>query len=802
MKVDIQTLLMVQSMSAVIQVIALAGQNRVAKVYRGHGWMILGNAFLALAYLFVSLGDFRIIGIVTIIGNSALFVLGLLAIAAGVYRFLGDRRLPLWLVIIDTVLVLGSIAIAGADVGSGIRKIGISLALGLTAAVVARALLSGRNASFRASARLLAGAFVALSVGFAARIAMTLAAGMRSEAIFDSSPSQTAFYFVTMVFSLLLTFGYVIMTNQRLDAENAEVRANLELVFDTSPDAVLITRLEDGKLVAFNEAFSNYTGFSKSEAVGKSLLDLGIWANADERRGFVAELVAKGRCGNRELTFRRKDGGSLVGLVSAKVFRLDDSPHILSVTHDISNRKAAETALRDSEAKFREMADLLPQIVFETDAEGRITYVNRQAYPICGYSVDDGIIGANALDFYAPEDRPRAIATFERKFDGVATGNNEFRIARKDGTIFPALVYATPVMREGKAAGLRGIIVDISAQKRAEEEIGRLAHQLELERDYAQASASIDALTRVANRRQFDEVLRSDFFRLKRTDEPLSLIMLDIDHFKNYNDEYGHLAGDECLRTIGETLKKIVARAHDKVARYGGEEFAVIMPETGARGAFVIAERIRKAVEGQSIPNVAASVSHGVTVSLGVVTAYPSELAAPEKVIELADEALYSAKRKGRNRVESSSYSAASDSAGRPGKANLVRLVWSANDECGNPAIDAQHKELFDNSNAILEALLRDDPKSLCLRRVEDLFAHVAAHFRDEEEILLAAQYPALAAHAEMHAALLAKASGIARRFESDEAAVGELFSFLVYEVIAQHLLLEDKKYFAYVGLS
>jgi diguanylate cyclase (GGDEF)-like protein/hemerythrin-like metal-binding protein/PAS domain S-box-containing protein len=802
MTVNIPTLMLVQSVSAVVQVLGLAGQYKVAKVYRGHGWVILGNAFLALAFLLVSLGDSRYIGIMSIVGNSGLFVLGLLAIVDGIYRFLGEKYLPPWLVLVDAVLVLGSIFFSGPHVDSGLRRLGLSLALGLTSAVAARALLSKAHPAFRASARLLAAAFVAESLGFAARIGWTLATGICAVPLFDSSPVQVAFFFSMMILDLLITFGYIIMTNQRLEGESSEARANLELVFDTSPDAVLITTLEEGRLVAINEAFTSYTGFSGNEALGNSLLDLGVWVDAEERRGFVGELLAKGRLANREFTFRRKDGGSLVGLVSAKVFRLDEVPHILSVTHDISNRKAAETALRESETKFREMADLLPQIVFETDAEGRLAYVNRQAYPICGYAEDDDVIGVSALDLFVPEDRDRAIAAFARRVDGLAAGNNEYRIARKDGTIFPALVYATPVTRGGRVAGLRGIIVDISAQKRAEEEIGRLAHQLELERDYAQASASIDALTRVANRRQFDEVLRGDFFRLKRSNEPLSLIMLDIDHFKKYNDEYGHLAGDECLRSIGETLKRIVARAHDKVARYGGEEFAVIMPETGARGAFVIAERIRKAVEELSIAHVASPVSPWVTVSLGLVTVSPSGLAAPEKVIELADKALYEAKRRGRNRVERSSYSAGDNPSHGPGKPQLVRLVWSANDESGNPAIDAQHKELFDSANAILEALLGDDPKSECLPRVEVLVAHIADRFGVEEEILRAAQFPGLAVHCRIHAALLDKAKSIAERFESDDAVVGELFSFLVYEVIAQHMLLEDKKFFAYVGHS
>ena len=128
---------------------------------------------------------------------------------------------------------------------------------------------------------------------------------------------------------------------------------------------------------------------------------------------------------------------------------------------------------------------------------------------------------------------------------------------------------------------------------------------------------------------------------MKRSGSTLSLIMLDVDHFKKFNDSYGHLAGDDCLRQIGTTLKTIIARAPDIVARYGGEEFVVILPETVALGAEALAERIRKAIEALAIPHSASETAEYVTVSLGVVTVHTTGLTAPEQVVALADEALY-----------------------------------------------------------------------------------------------------------------------------------------------------------------
>jgi diguanylate cyclase (GGDEF)-like protein len=127
--------------------------------------------------------------------------------------------------------------------------------------------------------------------------------------------------------------------------------------------------------------------------------------------------------------------------------------------------------------------------------------------------------------------------------------------------------------------------------------------------------------------------------------------MLDVDRFKKYNDNYGHLAGDECLRQVGTTLKTIVGRLSDIVARYGGEEFVAILTETNLKGATALAERIRKGVEALTIPHSGSDIAEFVTVSLGVVTAYPNRMDSPEQLVSLADEAMYSAKKGGRNRT-------------------------------------------------------------------------------------------------------------------------------------------------------
>lgn len=174
---------------------------------------------------------------------------------------------------------------------------------------------------------------------------------------------------------------------------------------------------------------------------------------------------------------------------------------------------------------------------------------------------------------------------------------------------------------------------------------------LKLRTDLLEAQASIDALTGVPNRRRFDEVFQQEWRRAARNLLPLSLLMIDVDHFKHYNDHYGHGAGDECLRQVAMALCAAQLRPGDFVARYGGEEFAVILPGCHSAGARVIGERIRLIVEALTLPHVASPSGPCVSISLGCATAKPAAGGNASDLFMRADSALYEAKQAGRNHV-------------------------------------------------------------------------------------------------------------------------------------------------------
>jgi diguanylate cyclase (GGDEF)-like protein len=180
---------------------------------------------------------------------------------------------------------------------------------------------------------------------------------------------------------------------------------------------------------------------------------------------------------------------------------------------------------------------------------------------------------------------------------------------------------------------------------------------IERERELSEAIAKLkelsqqDDLTGIHNRRYFDEALASECKRAIRANYPISLLLVDVDHFKRLNDLYGHLVGDECLRRVAERMSKTLRRTSDLVARYGGEEFGVILPNSDEKSATTVAEMLRSAVEDLKIPNEGSSVSDYLTLSVGACTRNGADITTPEEMIHAADKALYRAKCQGRNRV-------------------------------------------------------------------------------------------------------------------------------------------------------
>ncbi len=195
------------------------------------------------------------------------------------------------------------------------------------------------------------------------------------------------------------------------------------------------------------------------------------------------------------------------------------------------------------------------------------------------------------------------------------------------------------------AAYLRQRLLDFDRR------MGTLTTQLDAKEDESRRLTAVDGLTGMANRRSFDDAVKREWARASHIQQPLAIIMIDLDHFKNHNEAYGHQAGDECLKQVAITLKRCVRRPQDLVARYGGEEFAVVLLGANASGAAVVAERMRLAVQSLKLQHVKNATGNDITVSLGVAAATPEGDSSLPMLIAAADKALHRAKMVGRNQV-------------------------------------------------------------------------------------------------------------------------------------------------------
>ncbi|MBI1907438.1 MAG: diguanylate cyclase [Rhodocyclales bacterium] len=260
--------------------------------------------------------------------------------------------------------------------------------------------------------------------------------------------------------------------------------------------------------------------------------------------------------------------------------------------------------------------------------------------------------------------------------DIIMPGMDGFEVARrirqleKDGEWTPIIFLSARTSDDDLALGISVggddyLVKPVSeivlrAKVRAMQRIAQMRYSLlvltrkldEANRELTRLSAA-DGLTGIANRRCFDDTLRREWRRAVRANTPMALLVADVDHFKQFNDGYGHQLGDDCLKNVARVLESCLRRPTDLVARYGGEEFAVIMPETDAAGAALVAESLREAVAAAQMAHAFSAVAPIVTVSVGAAATLPSRSDddGPRMLLQQADQALYRAKREGRNRV-------------------------------------------------------------------------------------------------------------------------------------------------------
>lgn len=314
-----------------------------------------------------------------------------------------------------------------------------------------------------------------------------------------------------------------------------------------------------------------------------------------------------------------------------------------------------------------------------------------------------------------------------------------------------------------------------------------------------QEQANRDPLTGLFNRRFLDVALSREMLRCTRENKPLSLLMIDVDHFKKYNDRYGHPAGDECLKRVAQVLNACAKRASDLAARYGGEEFVVVLADTDALMAQRLAQDVLAGVESLALLHDMSRLGR-VSVSIGCATSVGEVYRDEDGLLRAADLALYQAKHCGRNQIQVAPERPATLDPGDPGSVSAMHLVWSLAYECGHADIDDAHRALFAHANLVLERAMRGASGAVVAEMADALIAELARHFSEEEQIIAAAGFPEAAQHALAHQQLLQRARGLVRRVRANEIELAEFFRFLGHDMVARHMLESDRSFVPYLN--
>lgn len=429
----------------------------------------------------------------------------------------------------------------------------------------------------------------------------------------------------------------------------------LQVAIDAMPVGVSWANLSDQAIIFTNRKFTEIFGYDCGD-----FRNIADWVERTYPRAEDRELVAQTwgaylaspmpaevSIPSIEIHVLCRDGSVKTILHSGVI--LPETGWALATFVDISERKNSENRLRvaerdaaENEAIYRLLLCHSPEMIILSPFDESRRYVSSAVAQITGFTPEE-YLALNPVNTFHPEDRELARQVLEKLKKGNLQHAFRYRILRKDGGYrwVEAIVTGYLDKFAERTGGYIATVRDIAEEVEREE-------RLTSENRVLSEMSTLDELTGIANRRAFNQAMATGVPRQERSTASISLMMVDVDYFKRYNDAYGHPAGDACLRTIAQTLKRSVRRDSDLVARFGGEEFAVLMPSTEIAGAEVAARKALQSIRRLGLRH--EQSNYGViTVSIGVSCWAGEAELDPELLIEQADRALYRAKQSGRN---------------------------------------------------------------------------------------------------------------------------------------------------------
>ena len=400
-----------------------------------------------------------------------------------------------------------------------------------------------------------------------------------------------------------------------------------------------------GRFTFVNPAALRVTGYEEEELIGKHYPTFICPDMREEAMNFFGRQFVKGIPNTySEYPVIVKDGREIwLGQNTQLIFQDGKVMAFQAVARDITDRKRIEDELKESEEKFRLLAASAHDAIITMDHEGTVFFWNDAAEKMFGYANQEAM-GKNCHRLIVPsryhEAYEKGFDVFKNSGQGAAIGNTlELEARKKDGMEFPVELSLSSIRFHGEWSAV-GIIRDITERKRMEKELQ------DSENRYHELSI-VDDLTQLFNSRHFYFQLKSETERSNRYEQPLTLLLLDLDNFKTFNDAYGHVEGDQVLRRLGQVVKRCL-RETDFAYRYGGEEFTILLPMTTSADGAVTAERIRTEFKKETFSPAPGQDVH-VTVSIGLAQYKPQE--EMKTFVHRVDQLMYQGKKNGKDRV-------------------------------------------------------------------------------------------------------------------------------------------------------
>ena len=462
------------------------------------------------------------------------------------------------------------------------------------------------------------------------------------------------------------------------------------MVFEQCALGMALTDLY-GKYLQVNQSFYDFFGYEPADLLQKTFQELTHSDDIAESQVQLKRMLA-GEIPNFTIEKRLICKSDQVKWANVTVSLVRDTAnhpsHLITVVEDISDRKRAEVALRRHAQQQKtlnrviqairnslDLPTIFSTVVTETGNFLKVDQVYLVQYlpdqqlwiPVAEYLPNPDAPHLFKHGLFKPEDplvdRLKALEILQVSDVSELRDECQERLAQSlagacliaplpvRSVLWGSLILVNPEPTVDWQDYQIELVQTVADQLAIAIQQSLLYEQVQAKNQELRSIALLDGLTRIPNRRCFDDTLFQEWNRLLREGQPLSLILCDIDYFKRYNDTYGHPKGDACLRQIAQSLMNASRRPADLVARYGGEEFGVILPNTDSEGAIQVAEFIRNTVKQLCIPNPTSDVGEYVTVSLGIAAMTPSTRSSPQGLLQVADLALYQAKQKGRDQV-------------------------------------------------------------------------------------------------------------------------------------------------------